>query len=140
MNKEYKTQYRVIYADTDQMGCVYYANYLKIFETGRNETLRQIGLTYKKIEDIGICFPAVHAELDYLSPARYDDLLDVITTCSVSPNSKLKFQMHCKIYNQDEKLLVEGFTEHVWTDLTGKPLRPKTEEQKEVYKKLTESF
>src|ERR1044072_9142840 len=71
------TSYRVIYGDTDQMGIVYYANYLRWFEKGRAEFLRQIGLPYSTIEQQGFHFPVVEVSCRYLESARYDDLVQI---------------------------------------------------------------
>ena len=69
------TSYRVIYGDTDQMGVVYYANYLRWFERGRSELLRQLGLPYKSIEEQGFHFPVTEVSCRYLNSARYDDTM-----------------------------------------------------------------
>src|SRR6185436_21096087 len=75
-----KTDIRVIYGDTDQMGFVYYANYLRFFEAGRNEYLRAKGAPYREVEaELGIRLPVVEATVHYKAPARYDDLLVVET-------------------------------------------------------------
>lgn len=68
-------EYRVPYADTDQMGVVYYANYLEYFERSRTEMLRAAGLPYSELERKGIILPVSEAYCKYLAPARYDDLL-----------------------------------------------------------------
>ena len=65
-------EYRVPYADTDQMGVVYYGNYLTLFERARNELMRECGYTYKQCESEGWMLPVTHAEVDYRRPARYD--------------------------------------------------------------------
>jgi acyl-CoA thioester hydrolase len=72
--------YRVIYGDTDQMGVVYYANYLRWFEMGRTELLRQIGATYSSVEEAGFFFPVTEVSCRYLKPARFDDEITVETT------------------------------------------------------------
>lgn len=71
--------FRVRYADTDQMGFAYYANYLRWFEVGRAELIRDLGSSYRAIEDAGVALPVVEARCHYLKPARYDDLLAVET-------------------------------------------------------------
>ena len=71
---------RVRYQETDQMGVVYYANYLTWFEIGRTEFVRHFGTTYREIEAKGLLLPVVDAECSYLSPARYDDRVAVCTT------------------------------------------------------------
>ena len=73
------TTYRVIYGDTDQMGIVYYANYLRWFETGRSEFLRQIGLPYSIIERQGCHFPVTEVNCRYANSARYDDVVRIET-------------------------------------------------------------
>lgn len=70
---------RVRYADTDQMGVVYHANYLRYFECSRAEMLRSQGFTYREVEAQGVQLMVVHAELDYHRPAHYDDLIEVRT-------------------------------------------------------------
>ena len=71
--------YRVIYGDTDQMGVVYYANYLRWFERGRSEFLRHIGLPYSAIEKKGFHFPVAEVTCRYAQSARYDDLVQIET-------------------------------------------------------------
>ena len=71
----HETEYRVPYADTDQMGVVYYANYLEYFERGRTEMLRSAGLPYSELERRGVFLPVSEAYCKYHAPARYDDLL-----------------------------------------------------------------
>jgi len=68
-------EYRVPYADTDQMGVVYYANYLEYFERSRTEMLRSAGLPYGELEKRGLILPVSEAYCKYHAPARYDDLL-----------------------------------------------------------------
>jgi len=74
-----KLQLRIAYADTDNMGVVYYANYLTFFERGRTEWMRELGLTYKEIEKRGFYFPVTYADCNYKAPAKYDDLITVET-------------------------------------------------------------
>ncbi|MCA6071662.1 MAG: acyl-CoA thioesterase [Endomicrobium sp.] len=111
---------RVSYADTDQMGMVYYANYLAFFEKGRTELLRSIGLEYKTIEERGFYLPVLHAECKYISPAKYDDIITIetklyeITAASITCSYGVK----C-----DEKLLVTGKTKHSFVNKMLKPVR-----------------
>jgi acyl-CoA thioester hydrolase len=74
-----RSTYRVIYGDTDQMGVVYYANYLVFFERGRCELMRERGFDYAAFEREGYAFPVVDASCKYLAPARFDDLLTIET-------------------------------------------------------------
>ena len=70
--------YRVPYADTDQMHVVYYANYLTLFERGRNELMRACGFTYRELEAAGHALPVLEAYVRYHTPATYDDLLEIV--------------------------------------------------------------
>ncbi len=70
-------RHRVLYGDTDQMGVVYYATYLRFFEGARGEWIRELGLTYAQIEERGIYLPVLEAGVRYLKPARYDDVLEI---------------------------------------------------------------
>ena len=73
--KIHQMQYRVPYADTDQMGVVYYANYLVYFERSRTEMLRDAGLPYSSLEKEDVFLPVSEAYCKYLAPAHYDELL-----------------------------------------------------------------
>ncbi len=115
------TQVRVRYAETDQMGIVYYANYLVWFEIGRVELLRSLGLTYSKLEsDHSLILPVVDAHCRYRSPARYDDQVLIETTPTLLRGSVLKFGY--RIYRapgqkeEERHLLAEGETVHVVCD------------------------
>src|SRR5215472_8727860 len=73
------TTVRVRYADTDQMGVVYYANYLVWFEVARTDLLRTLGWTYREMEDTGVFLPVIEAHCEYRRPARYDDEVTIQT-------------------------------------------------------------
>ena len=122
MTPEYTTQYRVCYADTDQMGVVYYANYFMLFERARTELLRQNGLSYKQIEEQGFMLPVLDAHAKYHRPARYDDLLDV--TARIVDFDGLKLKTVCEV-KRDGVLLVDGAVTLVFLNAkTGRPSRP----------------
>ena len=122
------TEVRVRYAETDQMGIVYYANYLVWFEIGRVELLRALGLTYNQLEiDHQCILPVIEASCRYRAPARYDDEILIETRPSLLRGSVLKFayQVWRKATESEErKLLAEGETVHVVCDgeLNKKPL------------------
>lgn len=101
--------YRVPYADTDQMGVVYYANYLTLFERARNEFLREIGYTYKTFEADGFMLPVAEARCFYKRPAHFDDLLEVHVWCSKCSGARI--QMECEV-RRDGKVLTTGYTVH----------------------------
>ena len=117
-------EYRVPYADTDQMGVVYYANYLVLFERARNELMRENGYTYKRCEEEGWMLPVVHAELDYKKPAKYDDLLEV--TAYVSAQKGVRIEIACEVRRKGEsEILVKGFTRHCFVSTeTFRPIPP----------------
>ena len=119
--KKVTMEYRVPYADTDQMGVVYYANYLALFERARNELMRSYGYTYKECEAEGFLLPVVHAEADYKSSARYDDLLEI--SAWVQAQKGVRIEIACEIRRKGEDAaLVNGFTRHAFIDL--KTFRP----------------
>jgi acyl-CoA thioester hydrolase len=102
-----KTQIRIHYAWTDQMGLVYYGNYAQLYEIGRTEALRGLGLTYKEIEATGVIMPVTEMHIRFLRAALYDDLVTVVTTIKEMPlHSKIIF--HSEIYNEREELLNMG--------------------------------
>lgn len=107
---------RVRYAETDQMGVVYYSNFLVWFEIGRVELLRQLGFDYKTMEIEDDCFiPVVEANCRYKSPARYDDELVIVTHVAGIRGAVLKFRYRV-LRVSDRQLLAEGETTHVVTD------------------------
>ena len=123
------TEVRVRYAETDQMGIVYYANYFVWFELGRVELLRSLGLAYSRLErDHGCILPVIETRCRYRSPARYDDEILIETSPAMLRGSVIKFAY--RIYRklgQNEKereLLAEGETIHIVCDdqLQRKPL------------------
>ena len=112
--------YRVCYADTDQMGYVYYGNYARFYEIARVETLRNIGVSYKVLEDAGIGLPVYENYSKYHAPALYDDLLRVDCTLVKMPSARIEFEY--RIYNQLDELLHEGKTTLVFMDLLSKKI------------------
>ena len=114
--------YRVPYADTDQMGVVYYANYLVYFERFRNELLRDAGYTYRRLEEDGIAMPVIEAVCSYKASAKYDDLLEITGRFAEAKGVKVKIE--CEV-RREGKILVEGYTVHACMDLkSGRPTRP----------------
>ena len=122
------TEVRVRYAETDQMGIVYYANYLVWFEIGRVELLRSLGLAYSQLEiDHDCILPVVNASCRYRSPARYDDLILIETRPSLLRGTVIKFAyriLRKAPEGEQPTLLAEGETVHVVCDdkLNRKPL------------------
>jgi acyl-CoA thioester hydrolase len=114
----HQVSYRVCYADTDQMGYVYYGNYARFYEIARVETLRSIGVSYKVLEDAGIGLPVYENYSKYHAPAFYDDLLRIECTLIKMPSVRIEFKY--KVYNQSDVLLHEGKTTLVFMDLVTK--------------------
>jgi acyl-CoA thioester hydrolase len=113
---------RVRYAETDQMGVVYYANYFVWFEVARTDLLRSIGLTYKEMEADGYSLPAVEAHCDYRQPARYDDEIDVEAVGEQLSPVRVRFAYAVR-RSLDGVLLAEGHTVHASLDAAGRPRR-----------------
>jgi acyl-CoA thioester hydrolase len=113
---------RVRYADTDQMGYMYYGNYARLYEIGRVETLRAIGFSYRQMEESGIMMPVYDNYSRYLQPARYDDELTIRVIMEELPKVKVVFKY--EIYNQDNTLLNTGITTLVFLNRdTNRPTR-----------------
>ena len=114
------TEVRVRYAETDQMGIVYYANYLVWFELGRVEVLRTVGLSYKVLEtDHGCILPVIEVRCRYRSPARYDDEILIETRPAMMRGTVLKFAyriLRKAPEGEQPTLLAEGETVHVVCD------------------------
>lgn len=85
------TAVRVRYAETDRMGFVYYGNYSIYFEIARVEMLRELGISYKELEDSGISLPVLEFRIKYLKPAYYDEVLSIQTIMPELPSARIKF-------------------------------------------------
>jgi acyl-CoA thioester hydrolase len=109
-----ETVIRVRYAETDQMGYVYYGNYAQYYEVGRVEAMRQLGLSYKAMEETGIMMPVLNFTIKYIKPAFYDDLITIQTSIKELPSLRITFDYES--YNQDDILLNVGATTLVFVD------------------------
>ncbi len=119
----YHTTVRVLYGDTDAGGVVYNANYLRYFEIGRTEMMREWICSYKEIENLGFVLPVTECWARYKAPAFYDDLLLIETTITEVTRIKCKFSYRiCRQGSPDEKpkLLVKGYTIHAAISKDGK--------------------
>jgi acyl-CoA thioester hydrolase len=119
---------RVIFAETDAMGIVYYANYLRWFEVGRVELLRRMGMSYREMTDRGIHLPVTEAAVRYLSPARYDDLLEIRAEVRELRRASISFGY--RIHRAGGGILAEGSTTHAFTDEAGQVIRVPAEFRK----------
>jgi acyl-CoA thioester hydrolase len=115
--------FRVIYGDTDAMGIVYYANYLRWFEAGRVELLRSRGYAYREVTGAELHLPVVESHANYRASARYDDVLDVYAEIVELRGARLTFAYRI-LRSGDDRLLVEGHTTHAFVDSSGRPVRP----------------
>lgn len=121
--KEFEFKVRVRYAETDQMGVVYHGNYAQYFEMGRVEWLRNMGVSYKSMEESGVMLPVVNLSMDYKKPARYDDVLTVKTIFKSQTSVKIEFDY--EIYNEKGELLTIGYSKLVFVNMkTGRPTLP----------------
>ncbi|PSG88041.1 acyl-CoA thioesterase [Aurantibacter aestuarii] len=113
---------RVRYAETDQMGVVHHGNYPTFLEEARTAWLREMGISYKKMEASGIGLPITSVSVKYKKSALYDDVLTIKTILSKIPNVRLEFDY--EIYNEAEELLVTAKTELVFINMqTKRPMK-----------------
>ena len=121
--REHELKIRVRYSETDQMGVVYHGNYAQYFEMGRVEWLRNLGISYKWMEDNGVMLPVVSLNINYKKPARYDDLLTIKTV--LKSQSTVKIEFDYEILNEKEELLTIANSILVFVDMkTGRPTAP----------------
>jgi len=114
------TDIRVRYQETDNMGVVYYSNYLVWFEVARTEYLRSMGLVYKKLEEKGIYLMVASVSCKYKSPAKYDDTVRIETWIEDVKNTSLRFVYKLSV---GERTIATGDSVHVFTDKNKKPVR-----------------
>lgn len=121
---------RIAYADTDRMGVVYYGNYLTLFERGRTELMRSLGMRYRDLEEVEKVFlPVSEAQVKYLSPAKYDDLIKVVTRIKELGGAHIDFEYD--ILSETGTKVATGFTRHPFVDMHWKPVRaPKSFREK----------
>lgn len=104
----FETKIRVRYAETDQMGFVYYGNYATYYEVARVESLRSLGFSYKSLEEQGVLMPVAENKSKFIRPAKYDDLLSIQIKVEQLPEKRMIFQY--EIYNEQKKLINLGET------------------------------
>ena len=125
-NLKHDTQVRVRYGETDQMGYCYYGNYALYLEVGRVEAMRQLGMSYRDLEEKGIMLPVANLEIRYVKPALYDDLLTVSTRITEVAGAKLYFEYD--IHKEDGSLLITASTLLIFVDKsTMRPTKPPVE-------------
>jgi acyl-CoA thioester hydrolase len=119
----YETSFRVRYAETDQMGVVYYANYLVWMELGRAEYCRAAGIRYRDMEvNDGVLLAVVEAHCRYLRPARYDDEIKVKTWVSKANPRMVEFQYDIRNLESGRQL-ASGETKHIFLGANMRPVK-----------------
>jgi acyl-CoA thioester hydrolase len=114
---------RVRYSETDRMGYLHHANYLNYFEVGRTEILREMGLTYREMEEDGILLPVLSVNVNYKAPAYYDDILTVKTYLKKMPGVKVLFEY--EVFNEKSDLICTAESTLVCIDASSrKPRKP----------------
>jgi acyl-CoA thioester hydrolase len=116
------THVRVRYAETDQMGVVYYANYFVWFEVGRTELLRSLGGTYRELEALGLFLPVIEASCTYAKPTRYDDELEIRTRGRLLSPARVEF-IYEVVRLGDRVQTASGRTVHAALNRQGRPCR-----------------
>jgi len=118
------TDIRVRYAETDGMKVVYHGNYLTYFEQARTEMLRQAGIPYSVIEQLGLYVVVTEAHVNYRRAALYDDLLHVKASVKEMPTNRIRIEYEVS-RNDDPTIIVDGYTTHAFLNAnTNKPARP----------------
>ncbi|MDD2563501.1 MAG: thioesterase family protein [Salinivirgaceae bacterium] len=115
-------QHRIRYADTDQMGVVYYGNYAVLYEIGRTELIRSLGISYAEIEESGILMPVIELNSRYIRPLKYDELITIRTTVKKRPSASIVFDH--EILNSTQEICNRGWVKLGFVNkITGKPTR-----------------
>lgn len=119
----HRFEIRVRYGDTDQMGWVYYGNYLRWFEIGRAEMLRSLGRSYREVEeDLGILMPVLEARCRYFHGARYDERVTIET--GLLDNARATMRFGYRVRGEDGEVCAVGLTGHCFTTRDAKLVRP----------------
>lgn len=120
--KDFSTQIRVRYGETDQMGVVYHGNYATYFEIARTEWLRNLGISYKELEKKGVMLPVISLSLNFLKSAKYDDVLTITVSLKKTPLVKIDFDY--EIINQNQEKVSTGNSVLAFIDMkTNKPIK-----------------
>lgn len=114
----FETKIRVRYADTDQMGYMYYGNYATFYEVARTEMLRSLGMTYQSMENDGVMMPVLEMKSKYIKPALYDEEITVKVTINHKPSVRILFNY--ELFNHLKELINIGETTLVFVDIEKK--------------------
>jgi len=118
----HRIETRVTYAETDAMGIVYYANYLRWFEMGRTELMRALGIAYKDMEDQGTYLPVSEVFCKYHASAKYDDVIIIETFVEFLKRASIQFAYRLR-RKEDGAELITGWTLHAFVDREGRIVR-----------------
>ncbi len=134
MSYTYQHTLRVAYADTDQMGVVYYGNYARFFEVARTEALRSLGIRYADLEQAGVMMPVTRMNVKYIRPALYDDLLSIQVLIPSIPDRMITFEY--LIFNAKGEKLIEAETQLMFMDATSRKLMHAPKEVVACFKEM----
>ncbi|WP_409150872.1 acyl-CoA thioesterase [Sphingobacterium sp. BS-2] len=119
----YQHHIRVRYAETDNMGYVYYGNYATYYEVARTEMLRSTGISYKQLEEMGVMLPVIELSCKFNKAAKYDDLVTINIYIREKPGIRIKFEY--ELFNESGELLNTGSTQLVFVDMErNRPCKP----------------
>ncbi|BFH64456.1 MULTISPECIES: acyl-CoA thioesterase [Paenibacillus] len=156
LSRWYTAFVRVRYQESDQMGVVYHANYLNWFEIGRTEMIRELGITYRSMEETGVLLPVTDLDMKFSHPARYDDEITIFTRMTSFSKLRIKYAYEVRKLSPQERedlsgkhysegmelpgeLLVSGTTSHVWVNREWQPARL-DKSAPELYEALNQSL
>ncbi|MGV3488688.1 MAG: acyl-CoA thioesterase [Tuberibacillus sp.] len=132
------TSLRVRYSETDQMKIVHHSEYVKWFEVGRTDYIRELDKSYGEIENQGFYLPVIGVDVHYKMPAKYEDLVTIET--EIAEYNGVRIRFHYKaIRDRDQVLLAEGYTEHCWTTTSMRPVKLQ-KHWPELHQKIVESM
>ncbi len=117
----YRTPLRVRYADTDRMDQVYYGRYAEFFEVGRVETMRSLGISYRRLEEMGILLPVIRFEVHYLAPLSYDEEMIIETTIPALPRASIRFDY--VLFNAAGQCAARAMTVLAFVDAASRKIR-----------------
>ncbi|MBC7914007.1 MAG: acyl-CoA thioesterase [Pyrinomonadaceae bacterium] len=132
----HQTKIRVRYGETDQMGYMYYGNYAELYEVGRVEMLRNLGMTYKWMEEEGIMMPVLEMSCKYIKPALYDEELTIKVILEKMPGVKIHFKY--EFFNEANEFIHVGETTLAFVSMkTNRPCLPPQEFQNRIKELFT---
>ncbi|MGN7167240.1 acyl-CoA thioesterase [Paenibacillus cellulositrophicus] len=156
LSRWFTTSLRVRYQESDKMAVVYHANYLNWFEIGRTEMIRELGITYRSMEDEGLFLPVTELDMKFVQPARYDDMITIFTRMTRFTKLRIDYIYEIRRLSEQEQatfassgyqigeelpgeVLVTGSTQHVWLNRDWQPVRL-DKHSPALYKALSKSI